>query len=150
MEQTRIDLQAGLNNPIDGFDEWFIGLSNTDYEHVELEGDETGTLFSNEATELRTYLRHEEIEGWRGIIGMQWTDRDFSAIGDEAFVPPSETTSFAIFAVEEKRVGDCTNITQDHILPPLLNVHFVAVQRFFFVDLHVMEIGDARELGYSR
>ncbi len=106
MEQTRIDFQAGLNNPFDGFDEWFIGLSNTDYEHVELEGDEIGTLFSNDATELRTYLRHEEASGWRGIIGLQWTDRDFSAIGDEAFVPPSETTSLALFVVEEKRIGD--------------------------------------------
>jgi iron complex outermembrane receptor protein len=103
MEQTRLDLQAGINAPFAGVEDMFIGLTNTNYEHTELEGDETGTRFTNDATELRTYLRHSEIAGWNGIVGLQYTDRDFSAIGDEAFVPPSDTNSVALFVVEELR-----------------------------------------------
>ena len=106
MEQTRIDFQAGINNPLDGFDEWYFGLTNTDYEHVELEGPEVGTLFRNEATEFKTFLKHKPADGWRGIIGLQYTDRDFAAIGDEAFVPPSNTSSTALFVLEEKRIDD--------------------------------------------
>lgn len=103
-EQTRLDLQAGITAPFDGVEDIFIGLTNTNYEHIELEGDETGTRFTNDATELRTYLRHSEMAGWNGIVGFQYTDRDFSAIGDEAFVPPSDTNTAALFLVEEKRV----------------------------------------------
>ena len=103
MEQTRLDLQAGIIAPFAGVEDMFIGLTNTNYEHTELEGDETGTRFSNDATELRTYLRHSEIAGWNGIVGLQYTDRDFSAIGEEAFVPPSNTSNLAVFVVEELR-----------------------------------------------
>lgn len=106
LEQTRYDLQAGINQPFAGFKEWFIGVAYTDYQHVELEGDEIGTTFDNEAIELRTYLQHNPADGWDGILGFQFTDRDFSALGEEAFVPPSVTQSISIFAVEEKRFGD--------------------------------------------
>ncbi|NVJ60773.1 MAG: TonB-dependent receptor [Gammaproteobacteria bacterium] len=103
LEQTRYNMQASINRPFNGIKEWFIGTTFTDYEHVELEGEETGTLFSNEARELRTYMQHDQSGGWDGIFGLQYTDRDFSAIGDEAFVPPSQTESSALFIVEEKR-----------------------------------------------
>ncbi|MCP3674322.1 MAG: TonB-dependent receptor, partial [Gammaproteobacteria bacterium] len=106
MEQTRIDLQAEINNPFSGFNELFIGFTNTDYEHAEIEGHETGTMFNNDATELKSFLRHETIHGWRGIIGMQWSKRDFEAIGDEAFVPPSETASYSFFGLEEKSIDN--------------------------------------------
>ncbi len=106
LKQTRYDLQAGINQPFAGIKEWFIGAAFTDYQHVELEGDEIGTTFDNEAFELRSYLHHNPADGWDGILGFQFTDRDFSALGEEAFVPPSVTRSMSIFAVEEKRFGD--------------------------------------------
>ena len=106
LEQTRWDVQSELYQPFNGIDEWFIGWSFTDYQHIELEGDEQGTMFENEAMELRSYIKHQPFHQWVGIIGLQLTDRDFSAIGEEAFVPPSKTDTSAIFVMEEKTFGD--------------------------------------------
>ncbi|PWK52979.1 TonB-dependent receptor domain-containing protein [Pleionea mediterranea] len=106
LEQTRWDIQSEFNNPVSGIDSWFIGWSMTDYQHVELEGDEQGTVFENEATELRSYMKHRAMNDWEGIFGVQLTQRDFSAIGEEAFVPPSDSNMRAFFVVEEKRFGD--------------------------------------------
>ena len=106
MEQLRYDLQAELENPFAHFDSWFVGYALTDYQHIELEGEETGTRFDNKAWELRSYLKHESQNGWSGIVGIQASERDFSAIGEEAFVPPSVTESIAVYAIEEKKFGD--------------------------------------------
>ncbi|NND44833.1 MAG: TonB-dependent receptor, partial [Xanthomonadales bacterium] len=38
---------------------------------------------------------------WRGVIGAQHSDRDFSALGDEAFVPPSDTSLSGLFFLQE-------------------------------------------------
>ncbi|MDX1555164.1 MAG: TonB-dependent receptor, partial [Xanthomonadales bacterium] len=38
---------------------------------------------------------------WRGVVGAQYSDRDFTAVGEEAFVPPSVTESWGLFLVEE-------------------------------------------------
>jgi len=105
MTQTRYDLQAKVNTS-GAFEHWFVGYSFTDYEHVELEGDEIGTQFNNEAWELKSYIKHNEWNGWLGIWGVQFNERDFSAIGEEAFVPPSETSNAALFLLEEKTIDN--------------------------------------------
>lgn len=105
MKQTRYDLQSKINQPFGSFDEMYIGYSFTDYEHMELEGDEIGTEFDNEAWELKSYIKHSNWDGWSGVWGIQISDREFSAIGEEAFVPPSTTSNQAIFFVEEKSFG---------------------------------------------
>jgi len=105
LQQERIDLQAEAN--FEGlFRTWFVGFSDTDYQHVELEGDEVGTRFDNQAQELRSYLRHQPMAGWDGIWGLQLTSRDFSALGEEAFVPPATIDGQALFVVEEKEFAD--------------------------------------------
>ena len=106
MEQTRYDFQAAIDAPLSGIDEWFVGFALTDYEHTELEGDEIGTKFSNEAWEFKSYIKHDDWNGWSGVGGIQITERDFEAVGDEAFVPPSITKGRALFLVEEKVVGN--------------------------------------------
>ena len=105
MEQTRYDLQAQFNLS-DSFEHLFVGYSRTDYEHYEFEGDEAGTYFDNQAWELKSYVKHNEWNGWQGIFGAQLTKRTFIALGEEAFVPPSETSNKAIFLLEEKEFGD--------------------------------------------
>ena len=106
MLQTRYDLQAQYDNSFGNFSQWFIGYSLTDYEHVELEGDETGTQFDNEAWELKSFVKHDSWQGWVGVWGIQFAQRDFEAIGDEAFIPPSKTKNQSIFFIEEKAFGD--------------------------------------------
>jgi iron complex outermembrane receptor protein len=106
MQQTRYDLQAQFEAPIAGIETFFAGASYTDYEHREIEGDEIGTLFTNKASEFRSYAKHSDWDGWSGVIGLQVNQRDFTAEGDEAIIPASETDSWALFWLEEKSFGD--------------------------------------------
>ena len=105
LEQRRTDLKARLDDPLPGFETLKLRIGRNDYEHVELEGDEVGTTFENAATDTRLELVHKPLAGMRGVIGVQVTDRDFTAIGEEAFVPPSTTESNALFLVEERELG---------------------------------------------
>lgn len=106
MSQTRYDLQARFENPIAGIETFFAGASYTNYEHQELEGDEIGTMFTNKASEFRSYAKHRDWNGWLGVIGLQLNQRKFSAVGEEAIIPASETDSWALFWLEEKHFGD--------------------------------------------
>ena len=106
LDQTRIDLEAGLADPFDGFESLNLRLGINDYEHAENEAGEMGTVFSNKAWEARAELTHEPVGGWRGALGVQLGDREFSVAGEEAFTPPVDTSSFGVFWVGERSLGE--------------------------------------------
>ncbi|HEX4952588.1 MAG TPA: TonB-dependent receptor [Thermoanaerobaculia bacterium] len=101
LEQRRVDLKAELQRSFGPFRGAKLRLGRADYEHRELEGEETGTLFTNESWEGRFELIQEPRGRSRGSVGLQFATSDFAAIGEEAFVPPSQTESLALFAFEE-------------------------------------------------
>lgn len=104
LEQTRFDLKGARQ--LDGFIEEVRGhLTYNDYEHVEIEGGSAGTTFSNEGVEGRLSLDHQGLGNGGGVIGLQVIDREFSAKGDEAFIPTADILSLALFAVEGIDVG---------------------------------------------
>jgi iron complex outermembrane receptor protein len=101
LEQQRVDLRGGwqdLQGAIEGVN---VRVGMNDYEHVELEGDEIGTQFTNEGTELRVELLHRAAGQWNGAFGVQVGERKFAAVGAEAFVPPVDTSTLGIFIVEK-------------------------------------------------
>lgn len=100
LKQTRIDFKAGLDQPFAGHDALRIRLARNDYEHTEFEGEEVGTQFDNTGYEGRLELVHNAIGRWTGAYGLQFGRRDFEAIGEEAFVPPSETSDLGLFLIE--------------------------------------------------
>jgi iron complex outermembrane receptor protein len=73
----------------------------SDYQHTEFEGDEIGTRFDNRQWEGRIEVNHTLIEETAGAAGLQVGGRDFEALGEEAFVPPSENLTFAGFVFQE-------------------------------------------------
>lgn len=93
-------------SPIEGINSIKLNSAYTEYEHIELEGDEIGTIFSNDTIENRLSINHQGIAGWHGVIGLHQSNVEFAAIGEEAFTPRSETDTLALYVVEEKRVGD--------------------------------------------
>jgi iron complex outermembrane receptor protein len=105
LEQTRIDVNGRLN--VDGFFETlqlFAGYA--DYEHTEFEGPgEVGTVFTNEGYEIRAEAIQRERDGWRAAYGLQIRDREFSAVGEEAFVPPTETNQYGLYTFQEATLG---------------------------------------------
>lgn len=92
--------------PFEGIESVKFSGAFTDYTHTEFEGESVGTTFKNETTENRLDFTHEDIGGWHGVLGFHMSHTEYEAIGDEAFSPPSETDTFAMYLVEEKRVGD--------------------------------------------
>lgn len=102
LDQTRYDVRGGFDLGSTAFDSVSFSIGFADYEHIEFEGPgEPGTVFSNEGYEGRVELLQTERNGWRGATGLQLRHRDFSAIGEEAFVSPSETKQYAIYTFQE-------------------------------------------------
>ncbi len=106
LEQTRLQMLSELTFEKSFFNKLTSKLAYTDYEHQEIEGDEIGTTFKNEMTEARFDLFHKEYNGWKGAFNFHYKDSDFEAIGEEAFTPPSGTTSYAFAWLEEKHLSD--------------------------------------------
>lgn len=100
MEQTRFDVRGGID-----FDGLIKSLrasgSSVDYEHTEFEDAATpGTLFTNEGWEGRVELGHAPLGGLEGTFGVQASERDFAAIGDESLLGPTETKQTGVFVYE--------------------------------------------------
>jgi len=106
MQQRRWDLRADYSDPFSGFERIRVRVADTDYEHREMEGAEVGTRFTNRGTDARVELTHNPVAGWRGVLGSQLTRRDFAAVGEEAYVPPSLTHNRALFLLESYETGD--------------------------------------------
>ncbi|MAT90973.1 MAG: TonB-dependent receptor [Halioglobus sp.] len=109
MEQTRYDAVAHLHEPMAGLDVMRGFVTYTDYKHKELEGAVTGTRFDRETWETRLELVHKPMFGAEhGVIGLQWRGDEFSAEGEEAYVPETESNEFGLFLVEDFHRGDWT------------------------------------------
>lgn len=101
LDRKRYDMELLLAEPIDWIEAARLRLGYTDYEHTELEGDEVGTIFEREGWELRGEVAHNEIGFFdEGVFGMQISDTDSSAEGDEAFTPIATTRNQAIFSTQ--------------------------------------------------
>ena len=106
LDQTRLDINGALE--FDGAIEkvqFFGGYA--DYKHTEFEAPgEVGTVFTNEGYEARLEAIQRETNGWAAAYGIQLRNRDFAAIGEEAFVPPTKTKQIGIYTFHEKEIGD--------------------------------------------
>ncbi|GGX56512.1 TonB-dependent receptor [Litorimonas cladophorae] len=109
LDQQRIDFNAGweFDGPIERV-QAFGGIAQ--YRHTEIEGDgEVGTVFKNDGYEIRVEAIQAEKEigigNWRAAHGVQYRERDFSAVGEEAFVPPTLTQQLGAYTFHEVEIG---------------------------------------------
>ena len=103
LEQDRFDLDLRLLAPLATLDSLRLRLGAGDYEHTEFEAPgEPGTVFKNDQVDGRVELVHAPLAQWRGVLGVQVRDRQFEAIGEEAFVPSTDTRSIGLYLVEER------------------------------------------------
>lgn len=106
LRQRRIDIAGEYRFDSGWFEKASLRAGYADYEHAEFEGPgEIGTVFSNEGLEARIELvnRGQDFLGGtlRGAQGVQLRFSEFSAIGEEAFVPPADTNQYGFFALKE-------------------------------------------------
>lgn len=81
-------------------------MAYTDYVHKELEGATVGTTFTNRGLEGSIEAGHRAVNGLNGVIGYQFNDSDFAALGEEAFVPSVNTQNKALYLYEELALGN--------------------------------------------
>ena len=105
LKQVRGDLRGEYQ-----FDQGFLERARlrvgaADYEHIEFEGNEVGTVFKSKGVEGRFELTQRDRDGWRGASGVQYFARDFDAVGAEAFLPPNTTSQLGLFTLQELHFG---------------------------------------------
>ncbi|WP_269790495.1 TonB-dependent receptor [Stenotrophomonas sp. Iso1] len=105
MVQNRFDMKAGIYNPTSFLKNINLRAGYTDYEHTELEGGTPSTRFTNRGIETRLEAVQQQIGGWDGAFGLQVSNGDFGAKGEEAFVPDTGTRSAGLFVLQEKQFG---------------------------------------------
>lgn len=109
MQQDRIDAKGEWRAAGAWLDTLHVAGAHSDYEHTEFEAPgEPGTVFQQDAYELRVAADHHWNDDWRGTLGAQYVDTDFAAIGAEAFVPASLTRTTSVFAFEERHFDPWT------------------------------------------
>ena len=104
LKQFRADLRGEVE--LGGFFERArLRAGFSEYEHTEFEGEEVGTVFSNQGVEGRFELIQRDRGTWSGATGVQYFHRDFSAVGAEAFLPPNKTSQIGLFSLQEFTTG---------------------------------------------
>ena len=106
LRSERFDIRGELRNPFAGFAALRLRAGVTDYRHDEIDQGVVSTTFKNKAYDTRIELQHQPIAGFKGIFGLQTSQRKFSADGEEAYVQPTITRKTGLFALEEYRLGD--------------------------------------------
>jgi iron complex outermembrane recepter protein len=111
-EAVRIDMKSDRWDVASEFSELgsFIHrvkfrLAHTDYQHQELEDGAVGTTFKNRGLEGSFEAGHRNIGNLNGVIGYQFSNTNFEALGDEAFVPNVNTQTQAVYVYEELALG---------------------------------------------
>lgn len=84
---------------------WRIALN--DYTHEEIEEDGAiGTTYAQRGLDSRLSLDiGAPGRPGRGTLGLHWRELDFSAVGEEAFLPPSLTRNVGLFAFFAQPLG---------------------------------------------
>jgi iron complex outermembrane receptor protein len=105
LEQFRADFKGDIDLGGGAFERLKLRVGYSDYTHTEFEGTEIGTVFDSTSVEARAELVQNAEGTLRGSSGLQYTHRDFFAVGAEAYIPPNLTDQFAIFTLQEWGTG---------------------------------------------
>ncbi|SEN09884.1 iron complex outermembrane recepter protein [Sphingomonas gellani] len=104
--QNRYDLRGEVETGGGFLDRIRIRMGHANYRHLELEEDgSVGTAFYNNGTEGRLELVQARKGAWSGASGVQYFNRLFNVVGDEAFLPRNETNQTGLFTVQQLDFG---------------------------------------------
>lgn len=101
LRQRRWDMRGAVFSPQPGIKEINYKLGYSNYDHTEFEGREVGTRFEIDGYNGRIELLHEQTGPFEGAIGFESQHSKFSALGDEAFLPPVDNQVNSAFFFEE-------------------------------------------------
>ena len=106
LQQDRLDLRAEVNAGGRLIDKVLLRAAFADYRHAELDpAGNVGTTFLNKGIEARLELTQAARGAWHGASGVQFVNRDFNVIGDEAFLPKNGTRQLGLFTLQALDFG---------------------------------------------
>ena len=111
MEQDHYAFASELRDLQGPFSSVKVDAGYTEYQHREIEDGEVGTTFKNKGYEARIEARHQPLGPVEGVIGAQVSRNEFSALGEEAFVPQTDTDSLAVFMLEQWQATERLNLS---------------------------------------
>ncbi len=95
LDRARVDVAGEVKN-LSLVDSIRFKSAYSKYEHREIAAGETGTIFQNRGVESRIDAKKGDL-----LFGAQQQYFKFSADGDEAFLPMTKNTSYALFGYHE-------------------------------------------------
>ncbi|WP_238139411.1 TonB-dependent receptor [Roseateles aquatilis] len=110
MQRQRLATAGEWRDPLPGLARVQWQFASSRYKHQEVEGSgAVGTVFQSDGKDGRVEAQHVAIQTpWgplQGVLGWQWEQSDFSALGEEALVPSTTTRSNAVFLIEQFKSG---------------------------------------------
>jgi iron complex outermembrane receptor protein len=96
-----VTLRAGAEGLSGWLSSYRATLGIRRYEHTELEGEEIGTIFTNNTTEVEVMGSHRPFRRFSGSVGAWVLGRSFDARGEEALSPAVDQRGVAAFLYEE-------------------------------------------------
>lgn len=104
MRSTTYALKAERRQVADWLNSIQLSVSHTNYQHQELDDGVPATTFRNRGSSVRLGLNSDAL-GLNWDYGLQYTGFEFSALGDESFLPVTQTRQWAGFAVGQGSFG---------------------------------------------
>jgi iron complex outermembrane recepter protein len=101
MQNKRLELAGEVRDLKGPLQKLKLRMAHTDYQHVELEDGVVGTTFKNRGMEGSLEATHAPLGKVNGVLGYQFQNTRFQALGEEAFVPSVVTQSQALYVYEE-------------------------------------------------
>jgi len=101
MDNNRFDFASEIRDLGTFFDRAKFRAAYTDYIHKEIEDGSINTTFKNQGVDGTFELGHQAILNMKGVVGLQFENGKFQALGAEAFVPSSNTNSQSTYLYEE-------------------------------------------------
>lgn len=101
MKSQRLDLASEFTDLGNIVNRIKFRLAYTDYQHQELNKGLVETTFKNRGIEGSLEASHAKIGNISGLVGLQFQNTNFAALGAEAFVPSSNTQSQGLYLYEE-------------------------------------------------
>jgi iron complex outermembrane recepter protein len=97
----KVTFRGGAQDLTGAFESFRTTLAIRRYRHEELEGEDIGTAFTNNTTDLEVLGSHRAYGRLKGTVGAWFTGRAFDAVGAEALSPAVDQDATALFAYEE-------------------------------------------------
>jgi len=104
--QDRIDLRGDVQTGGGILESIRFRGAYAAYRHLEIKPDgDIETEFSSKGIEGRVELIQTKRDGWQGASGVQYFNRDFNVVGDEAFLPRNTTSQVGVFTLQQFESG---------------------------------------------